>query len=39
MRNRALLNRVDLTDTTPACDQNLWRDNTFESSESDDCVD
>jgi hypothetical protein len=39
VRNRVLLNRVDLTDTTPACDQNLWRDNTFESSESDDCVD
>ncbi len=38
-RNQVLRNRVDLTDTTKACDNNLWRDNTFETSESDDCVD
>jgi hypothetical protein len=38
-RNRVLLNRVDLTDATEACDDNLWQDNEFETSESDDCVD
>jgi parallel beta-helix repeat protein len=38
-RNQVLLNRVDLTDTTKNCDANLWRDNTFETSESDGCVD
>lgn len=37
-RNRVLLNRVDLTDTNPACDDNHWRANVFETSESDDCV-
>jgi hypothetical protein len=37
--NRVLLNGTDLTDATPNCDDNLWRDNTFESSVSDDCVD
>jgi Periplasmic copper-binding protein (NosD) len=39
LRNRVLLNRVDLTDSNPACDDNLWQDNEFETSESDDCVD
>jgi hypothetical protein len=38
-RNRVLLNAVDLTDATPNCDANLWRDNTFDTSVSDDCVD
>jgi Periplasmic copper-binding protein (NosD) len=38
-RNRVLLNRVDLQDRTPGCDNNLWRNNEFETSESDDCVD
>jgi parallel beta-helix repeat protein len=38
-RNQALLNRVDLQDNTADCDDNLWRDNTFETSVSDDCVD
>ena len=37
-RNRVLLNGVDVTDATPGCDDNLWRDNTFETSVSDDCV-
>jgi parallel beta-helix repeat protein len=38
-RNRALLNRVDLQDNTPGCDDNLWQDNTFETSLSDtDCI-
>ena len=38
-RNRALLNRVDLQDNTPGCDDNLWQDNTFETSVSDtDCI-
>jgi parallel beta-helix repeat protein len=37
-RNQALLNRVDLQDNTEACDDNLWRDNTFEISVSDDCI-
>jgi hypothetical protein len=34
-----LLNGTDLTDATLDCDENLWRDNTFETSVSDDCVD
>ncbi|MGH6945114.1 MAG: right-handed parallel beta-helix repeat-containing protein, partial [Geminicoccaceae bacterium] len=38
-RNRVLLNGVDLTDATANCDDNLWRDNIFETSVSDDCVD
>jgi hypothetical protein len=38
-RNRVLLNGVDLQDTTADCDNNQWRDNVFETSESDDCVD
>jgi parallel beta-helix repeat protein len=38
-RNRVLLNRVDLQDNTEACDANLWENNTFETSVSDDCVD
>jgi hypothetical protein len=38
-RNRVLLNGVDLQDTTDNCDDNLWRDNVFETSVSDDCVD
>jgi hypothetical protein len=38
-KNRVLLNGTDLTDATPDCDENLWRDNTFETSVSDDCVD
>jgi Periplasmic copper-binding protein (NosD) len=37
-RNQVLLNRVDLTDTNPDCDNNLWRNNMFETSEPDDCV-
>jgi hypothetical protein len=38
-KNRVLLNGTDLTDATLDCDENLWRDNTFETSVSDDCVD
>jgi hypothetical protein len=38
-RNQVLRSRVDLTDANPGCDANLWRNNTFETSESDDCVD
>jgi Right handed beta helix region len=38
-RNQVLLNRVDLQDNTPECDDNLWRNNTFKTSDSDDCVD
>ena len=37
--NRALLNTVDLQDNTVDCDDNLWRDNEFETAVSDDCVD
>jgi hypothetical protein len=37
-RNTVLHSRVDLTDANPGCDDNLWRDNTFETSESDACV-
>ena len=37
-RNQALLNRVDLQDNTVDCDNNLWRDNTFETSVSNDCI-
>ena len=36
--NEALLNRVDLQDNTLDCDDNLWQDNTFETSVSDDCI-
>jgi hypothetical protein len=39
LRNRVLLNAVDLQDATPGCDGNLWRDNLFETAVSDDCVD
>jgi hypothetical protein len=39
-RNQVLLNRVDLQDNTPGCDDNLWQGNTFETSVSDaDCID
>jgi hypothetical protein len=38
-RNRVLLNGVDLQDRTENCDDNVWSDNVFETSESDDCVD
>ena len=37
--NVVLLNGTDLTDTTANCDDNLWRNNTFDTSVSDDCVD
>jgi parallel beta-helix repeat protein len=37
-RNEALLNLVDLQDNTVDCDNNLWRDNTFETSVSNDCI-
>jgi parallel beta-helix repeat protein len=37
-RNQVLLNRVDLQDNTPDCDDNLWRDNIFETSVSNDCI-
>jgi parallel beta-helix repeat protein len=38
-RNQALLNLTDLQDNTPGCDDNLWRDNTFDTSMSDtDCI-
>ena len=37
-RNQVLLNRVDLQDNTADCDDNLWQDNIFETSVSDDCV-
>ncbi|MGH6902293.1 MAG: NosD domain-containing protein, partial [Geminicoccaceae bacterium] len=36
--NQALLNRVDLQDNTPDCDDNLWQDNIFETSVSNDCI-
>jgi parallel beta-helix repeat protein len=38
-RNRVLLNGLDLQDTTPNCDNNLWQDNVFETSDPDDCID
>ena len=38
-RNQALLNLTDLQDNNPGCDDNLWRDNTFDTSVSDtDCI-
>jgi parallel beta-helix repeat protein len=37
-RNEALLNLVDLQDNTVDCDNNLWRDNTFQTSVSNDCI-
>jgi parallel beta-helix repeat protein len=37
-RNQALLNRVDLQDNTADCDDNLWGNNVFETSVSDDCI-
>ena len=37
-RNQVLLNRVDLQDNTADCDDNLWQDNIFETSMSDDCI-
>ena len=37
-RNQALLNAVDLQDNTEGCDDNLWRNNVFETSVSDDCI-
>jgi parallel beta-helix repeat protein len=37
-RNQALLNRVDLQDNTADCDDNLWRNNVFETSVSDNCI-
>lgn len=37
--NQVLTNAVDLQDNTPDCDDNLWLDNTFETSvSSDDCI-
>jgi hypothetical protein len=33
-RNRVLLNRVDLQDRTTNCDNNLWENNEFETSET-----
>ena len=36
---RVLLNLVDLQDNTADCDDNLWQNNVFDSSVSDDCVD
>jgi parallel beta-helix repeat protein len=36
--NRALLNAVDLQDNTAGCDDNVWRNNTFETSVSADCI-
>jgi hypothetical protein len=39
-RNQVLLNGVDLTDANPGCDANVWRDNVFETAQSDvDCID
>jgi hypothetical protein len=38
-RNQVLLNLVDLQDNTADCDDNLWQDNIFETSVSDDCID
>jgi hypothetical protein len=38
-RNRVLLNGTDVQDSAPECDDNVWRDNVFETSVSDDCVD
>jgi hypothetical protein len=37
--NLVLFNLTDLTDATENCDDNVWRDNVFETSVSDDCVD
>lgn len=37
--NRVLGNGIDVTDANANCDDNVWRDNIFETSESDDCVD
>jgi parallel beta-helix repeat protein len=37
-RNQVLLNLVDLQDNNIDCDDNLWQDNIFETSVSDDCV-
>jgi hypothetical protein len=37
-RNQVLLNGVDLTDADPACDNNLWRDNVFETAQPADCI-
>jgi parallel beta-helix repeat protein len=37
-RNQVRLNRVDLQDNTLDCDDNLWRDNVFDTSMSDDCI-
>jgi parallel beta-helix repeat protein len=37
--NQALLNAVDLQDNTADCDDNVWRDNTFETAVSNaDCI-
>ena len=38
-RNQVLTNAVDLQDNTADCDDNLWVENVFETSVSDDCVD
>ncbi|MCC2663665.1 MAG: hypothetical protein K0R41_2147 [Geminicoccaceae bacterium] len=38
-RNQVLLNLVDLQDNTADCDDNLWQDNIFDTSVSDDCID
>jgi len=37
--NQVLRNLVDLQDNTANCDDNLWQDNVFETSVSDDCID
>lgn len=44
MRNALRANRVlgsgtDLLDANPDCDDNTWEDNTFETADSDDCID
>ena len=38
-RNQVLLNGVDLTDANPGCDANVWLENVFQTSQSDDCID
>jgi Right handed beta helix region len=36
--NQVLLNGVDLTDADPGCDNNLWRENVFETAQPADCI-
>ena len=38
-RNRVLLNGLDLQDGTPDCDNNLWKNNEFETAVPDGCID